>query len=58
MAPGLQPFFDGWANYQRLLVAAIRELTPEHLALRTAPHQWAVWQIAGHVAGARTYWVP
>ena len=56
MTPGLQPFFDGWANYQRLIVAAIRELTPEHLALRTAPHQWAVWQIAGHVAGARTYW--
>jgi uncharacterized damage-inducible protein DinB len=55
MASGLQPFYDGWANYQRLLVAAI-ELTPEHLALRTAPHQWAVWQIAGHVAGARTYW--
>jgi uncharacterized damage-inducible protein DinB len=47
MAPGLQPFYDGWANYQRLLVASIRELTPEHLALRTAPHQWAVWQIAG-----------
>jgi uncharacterized damage-inducible protein DinB len=56
MAPGLQPFYDGWANYQRLLVAALRELTPEHLALRTAPHQWAVWQIAGHMAGARTYW--
>ena len=56
MAPGMQPFFDGWANYQRLLVAAIRELAPEHLALRTAPHQWAVWQIAGHMAGARTYW--
>ena len=56
MTPGLQPFYDGWANYQRLLLAAIRERTPEQLALRTAPHQWAVWQIAGHMAGARTYW--
>jgi uncharacterized damage-inducible protein DinB len=56
MAPRLQPFYDGWANYQRLLVAAIRELAPEHLALRTALRQWAVWQIAGHMAGARTYW--
>ena len=56
MAPGLQTFYDGWANYQRLVLAAIRELTPEQLALRTASHQWAVWQLAGHVAGARAYW--
>jgi uncharacterized damage-inducible protein DinB len=34
----------------------IRELTPEQLALRTASHQWAVWQLASHVAGARAYW--
>jgi uncharacterized damage-inducible protein DinB len=55
-APGLRTFYDGWANYQRLLLAAIRELTPGQLALRTASHQWAVWQLAGHVAGARAYW--
>jgi hypothetical protein len=52
----LQPFHDGWANYQGLLLAAIRELTPEQLALRTAPHLWAIWQLAGHMAGARPYW--
>ncbi len=55
-SPGLQTFYDGWANYQRLVLAAIRDLTPEQLALRTAAHQWAVWQLAGHMAGARTYW--
>lgn len=52
----LQPFYDGWANYLRLLVGAIRELTPEQLASRPAPDMWAVWQLAGHMAGSRAYW--
>jgi uncharacterized damage-inducible protein DinB len=55
-APALQTFYDGWSNHQQLVLAAISELTPEQLALRTAPHQWAVWQLAGHVAGSRAYW--
>ena len=56
VAPGLQTFYDGWANYQRLVLAAIQNLTPGQLALRTALHQWALWQLAGHMAGTRTYW--
>ena len=52
----LQPFYEGWATHQVLVIDALRELTPEQLDLRTAPHQWAVWQLAGHVAGARAYW--
>jgi hypothetical protein len=56
-APALQRFYDGWANYQRLLLDAIGELSPEQLGLRTASHLWAVWQIAGHMAGSRTYWL-
>lgn len=56
-AQGLRTFYDGWANYQGLLLTAIRELTSDQLALRTAPHQWAVWQLAGHMAGSRTYWL-
>ena len=52
----MQTFYDGWANYQRLLLTAIRELTPEQLALRPAPRLWAVWQLAGHMAGSRAYW--
>ena len=28
----LHTFYDGWANYQRLLVAAIRESTADQLA--------------------------
>jgi uncharacterized damage-inducible protein DinB len=37
-------------------VDALWTLTAEQLALRPAPHQWAIWQIAGHMAGARMYW--
>jgi uncharacterized damage-inducible protein DinB len=55
-AAGLQTFYEGWANYQGLVAEAIRGLTPEQLGSRTAPHQWAVWQLAGHMAGSRAYW--
>jgi uncharacterized damage-inducible protein DinB len=52
----LRPFYDGWAKHQGLVIDALRDLTSDQLGLRTAPHQWAVWQLAGHVAGARSYW--
>jgi hypothetical protein len=38
----LETFYVDWANYQRLLLDAIRDLTPDQLAARTASHQWAV----------------
>jgi uncharacterized damage-inducible protein DinB len=55
-AEALSVVRDGWANHQELLVGALKGLTPEQLNLRTAPHQWAVWQLAGHMAGSRSYW--
>jgi uncharacterized damage-inducible protein DinB len=54
--PGLAEFYEGWAGNQQLLIAALRDLTPEQVALRMAPHQWAVWQLAAHIAGTRLYW--
>ncbi len=56
MDHSLQPIFEGWREHQRLLVGALRDLTPDQVALRTAPHQWAVWQLAAHIAGSRAYW--
>jgi uncharacterized damage-inducible protein DinB len=56
VASPLQTFYDGWANYQGLLLGSLRDLMPEHLALRPGPKLWAVWQLAGHMAGARSYW--
>jgi uncharacterized damage-inducible protein DinB len=52
----MRTFADGWANHQRLVLDAIGDLTPEQLALRPGPGTWAVWQLASHVAGARSYW--
>ena len=48
--------YAGWENYQRLVLAALRDLQPKQLALRPAPHEWAVWQIASHMAGTRAFW--
>jgi uncharacterized damage-inducible protein DinB len=52
----LQTFYTGWANHQGLLLGALGNLQPEQLALRTAPHEWTIWQIASHMAGSRAYW--
>jgi uncharacterized damage-inducible protein DinB len=56
VTPVLQPFIDGWAAHQRLLLAAIADLSPEQLTRRPAPDQMAIWQLASHMAGARSYW--
>jgi uncharacterized damage-inducible protein DinB len=54
--PVLQPFYEGWATHQRLLLNAIADLSGEQLALRPAPDQMAIWQLASHMAGSRAYW--
>ena len=53
---GLQPIYEGWARHQALVIDSLLGLTPEQLDLRTAAHQWAIWQLASHVAGSRAYW--
>jgi uncharacterized damage-inducible protein DinB len=56
VTPVLQPFYDGWATHERRLLAAIAELNSEQLALRPAPAEWSIWQLASHMAGSRAYW--
>ena len=56
VTPVLEPFYTGWAAHQRRLLAAIADLSPKQLALRPAPAQMSVWQIASHMAGSRSYW--
>jgi len=56
-ADGVDPFVvEGWAAHNRLLVDRIGPLSAEELAFRTAPGMWAIWQLAGHLAGTRAYW--
>jgi hypothetical protein len=41
-APEQQTFYDGWANYHRLLLDSLRDLTADQLLVRPAPNMWAV----------------
>jgi uncharacterized damage-inducible protein DinB len=52
----LASFYDGWGQWNSILVDAIRNLSAEQLELRTAPHVWTIWQIVGHLAGVRACW--
>ena len=53
----LKPFYDGWADQQQRLLDSLRQLTREQMQLRPAPHEWAIWQLASNMAGARLYWL-
>lgn len=59
----LRPFYADWAGYNRRTVEGLRRLTTDELALRPPAERgsdaehWPIWAIAGHTAGARTYWL-
>jgi uncharacterized damage-inducible protein DinB len=52
----LTPFYKGWDVYQQLLVQAITPLTPDQLALRSAPHMWSIGQLVTHMVATRVGW--
>jgi len=52
-APEQQTFYDGWTNYQRLLLDSLRDLTADQLLLKPAPNLWAVWPRSWRVSNAR-----
>jgi uncharacterized damage-inducible protein DinB len=52
----LSAFYNGWGEYQRLLVRAVAPLTPDHLALRAAPHLRSIGEIAAHIIACRVRW--
>ncbi|HEY7357016.1 MAG TPA: DinB family protein [Ktedonobacterales bacterium] len=55
-ATGVLAFYEGWENYQELLIKALAPLTPEQLALRPAPHLRSISENARHIIGARVRW--
>jgi uncharacterized damage-inducible protein DinB len=56
-AERLNPTFStGWQTYQTLLMAALRPLSAEQLALRAAPGLRSIGEIATHMIGARARW--
>ncbi|HET7030180.1 MAG TPA: DinB family protein [Candidatus Limnocylindrales bacterium] len=53
----IRRFYDRWPQYNRRVTAALAGLTDEQLAIRLGPYDWPIWAVAGHDAGARTYWL-
>ena len=52
----LPAIYAGWQNYQSLITAALKPLTPEQLAARAAPNLRSIEEIATHMIGARARW--
>jgi uncharacterized damage-inducible protein DinB len=52
----LAPFYEGWGNFQRLLVETVRPLTDEQLMLRASESLRPAWVLAAHIVGARGVW--
>lgn len=52
----LETFYQGWHNYQNLLVTALAPLTQEQLNLRTTSNLRSVSEIVLHIIGARARW--
>lgn len=54
--PSLKMVYDGWEGCQVSIVDAIRELSSEQLAYRSAPHLRSVGEIASHISLGRIDW--
>ena len=54
--PTLVTFYNGWNDYQSLLIKALTPLTPDQLDLRAAPHLRSIGEIVTHMIGARARW--
>ena len=50
------PYYDGWENYQNLLITAIAPLTDEQLTLRAAPHLRSIGENMLHIIAVRARW--
>ncbi|SRR5581483_11517753 len=52
----LAVFYQGWHDYQALLIKAIAPLTPQQLNLSISTGQRSVGKIVRHIIGARARW--
>lgn len=53
------PFYADWRGYNDRVIAHLRGLSTDDLALRSSPahDHWPVWAIAAHAAATRVYWL-
>ena len=60
---GLESIYGDWRLYNNLVIAAVRGMSSEELALRAPADDtnssvsWPIWAIAGHTAAMRVYWL-
>jgi uncharacterized damage-inducible protein DinB len=57
MPENIAPLYQGWRLLNDRLVEAIGSLSDAELAWAPAPSMWPIWALAGHLAGARAYWL-
>jgi len=55
--PNIAGFYAGWRLTNDRLIEALTTLLAEQLAWRPGPDMWPIWALAGHLAGARVYWL-
>lgn len=55
--PGVAPLFKGWQLGNERIVARLRPLKAEQLALPVGSPTWPIWASASHLAGARVFWL-
>ena len=53
----LTEIYRNWREFQKTVVAVVRPLTAEQLALAVAPHQRTAAIITAHIIAARSYWL-
>jgi uncharacterized damage-inducible protein DinB len=53
----IRHFYADWTQYRSRLVDAVRDLTRDQLAISAGPEHAAIWALAAHCAGTRTYWL-
>jgi hypothetical protein len=50
-------FYDRWPQYNRRIVEVVAGMTPDQLAIRSAPDRMPIWAVVGHTAMVRVYWL-
>ncbi len=53
----LDTIYDNWEAYQKQIAEVLVPLTLEQLGLRSAPHLRSIGETAGHIVGARVWWL-
>jgi uncharacterized damage-inducible protein DinB len=57
MSENVASFYAGWRQANDRLIETVGSLSTAELAWTPAPQMWPVWALAGHLAGARVYWL-